>query len=270
MEIQHCRSLLFVPGDRPERFVKAKASGADSVIIDLEDAVAPSAKDTARTACREYFQGGGSAYIRINSLDSPWVNEDLRLCLLPNVAGIVLPKAESAEQLLWLRSQTRSGLPLLPLIETATGLASAGEIAKVEGVKRLLFGSVDFCLDLNLDESFDVLAPYRAMLVLASRRANLPAPVDGVTLAINHQKGLRLAISQAQQAGFSGKLCIHPTQVGEVNEGFTPSSEMLDWAKSVLQMAATSKGAFLYEGKMIDAPVLARARQLQARQHCWP
>lgn len=270
MNIQHSRSLLFVPGDRPERFNKAKDSGADCIIIDLEDAVNPSAKAYARDAIRDYLLAGGSAYIRINPLDSHYASGDLELCSLPGVEGIVIPKAESPNQLTQLYTQMRPNQALLPLIETAAGLTIAGEIAQVKGVQRLIFGSIDFCLDLQLEDNHAVLAPYRAMLVLASRRAGLPGPVDGVTLTIQHQQELHQAISQAQQAGFRGKLCIHPNQVAEVNAGFTPSAEMLAWAETILQIAATSNGAFQHEGKMIDAPVLARARQIQASTHCWP
>lgn len=270
MNIQHSRSFLFVPGDRPQRYAKAVASGADAVIIDLEDAVAPAAKESARAACRDYLAGGGRACIRINSLETQWGQSDLALCMLEGVAGIVLPKAETAQQLARLREHTRPGVALLPLIETAAGLAAAGTICAAPGVQRLMFGSVDFCLDLGLDEDRDVLAPYRAMLVLAARSARLPGPVDGVTLAIDDQAALRLATGQARQAGFSGKLCIHPSQVAGVNAGFLPSAAQLDWANAVLTRAACSEGAFAFEGKMVDAPVLARARQLLEQHNCWP
>ena len=127
-----------------------------------------------------------------------------------------------------------------------------------------MVGSVAFCLHLCLEEDLEVLAPYRAMLVVAARSAWLPGPVDGLTVAIADQAALRLATGQARQAGFSGKLCIHPSQVADVNAGFLRSAAQLDWANAVLARAACSEGAFAFEGEMVDAPVLARARQLLA------
>ncbi|OYU42861.1 MAG: CoA ester lyase, partial [Burkholderiales bacterium PBB4] len=152
------RSLLFVPGDRPERFAKAHASGADAVILDLEDAVAPAAKAAAREACRQYLAGGGAALLRINALDSGWANDDLELCRLPGVQGVVLPKADSATAV--LAAAQRSGKPVLPLIESAPGLINLREIAAARGVSRLLFGSVDLCLDLGIEGDENELASH--------------------------------------------------------------------------------------------------------------
>lgn len=256
------RSLLFVPGDRPERFAKAHASGADAVILDLEDAVAPAAKAAAREACRQHLAGGGAALLRINALDSAWANDDLELSRLPGVQGVVLPKADGASAVQAVAQ--RSGKPVLPLIESAPGLTNLREIAAARGVSRLLFGSVDLCLDLGIEGDEDELASHRAQLVLVSRAAGLQAPVDGVTLTLTDEAALQRASLRARRNGFGGKLCIHPRQVDAVNRAFEPSQEKIDWARQVLALAENHAGAFQFEGKMVDAPVLALAHRLLA------
>ncbi|HSI58832.1 MAG TPA: CoA ester lyase [Ideonella sp.] len=256
------RSLLFVPGNRPERFAKALASGAHAVIVDLEDAVSVADKAVARDAIRAFFAGGGTSLLRINPLDSAWTQEELALCGEAGVAGVVLPKAETASGVARLMRHLRAGTPVLPLIETAAGLLNVREIAAAPGVQRLLFGTVDFCLDLAIEGDGDELASYRATLVLASRGAGLQPPVDGVTLALKDEAALRAATLAAKRIGFGGKLCVHPSQAAPVNECFKPTAQQLDWAQRVLAGAATSAGAFELDGKMVDAPVIARARQL--------
>jgi citrate lyase subunit beta/citryl-CoA lyase len=263
-------SFLFVPGDRPERYAKAVASGADAIIIDLEDSVAAADKERARDACARHFASGATAFIRINGLDTEWVRQDLALLGLTGVLGVVMPKAERAAQLATLRQHTPHHVPLLPLIESAAGLAGAAAIGAAPGVQRLIFGSVDFCLDLGIEHDAELLAPYRAMLVLAARAAALPGPIDGVTLAFDDPVALEHDSVRARRAGFGGKLCIHPAQVAGVNASFLPSGSDLAWALEVLAMAREQGGAFAFEGAMVDAPVLARALKLVQTYHCWP
>jgi citrate lyase subunit beta/citryl-CoA lyase len=256
------RSYLFVPGNRPERYAKALASGAHAVIIDLEDAVSACDKMTAREAARAYFASGGSALVRINSLDTQWVHEDLALCRAAGVTGVVLPKAESAASINEVALGLRAGTPVLPLIETAVGMLNARDIAAAPAVLRLLFGTVDFCLDLNIEGDNEELASHRAWLCLVSRAACLQPPVDGVTLALKDLPALQASTLAARRIGFGGKLCIHPSQVAPVNACFQPASEQLEWARRVLELAEASVGAFELEGKMVDAPVIARARKM--------
>lgn len=266
MDPLQARSLLFVPGDRPERFAKAAASGADAVIIDLEDAVLPQAKAGARAAAHAYLCHGGQALLRINALDTRWFEDDLSLCAAPGVLGVVCPKAEHPADLARIAGHLRPGVALFPLVETAKGMRDVHAIAAAEGVGRLLFGSIDLSLDLDLMPSEDEpeLSSYRAQLVLASRAAGLAPPVDGVSLHLQDDVALARAALAARRAGFGAKLCLHPAQITTVHSAFTPSAEDLAWARRVLDAANDQMGAFLFEGRMVDAPVLIRARRLIA------
>lgn len=256
------RSLLFVPGSRSERFDKALAAGASAVIIDLEDAVAPPDKDAARAALAGWLRPEHAVIVRINSVDTAWFAQDLALCGLPGVAAVMVPKAEHADT---LAAVTAAGArALLPLVESAAGLAALAALAGAPGVWRLAFGAIDLQLDLGLkDATEDELGPFRLQLVLASRLAGLAAPVDGVSVAIDDQDRLRADVQRARRLGFGGKLCIHPKQVGAVNRGLAPGEAELDWARRVLGAAAASGGAAVaVDGKMVDKPVLLRAQAL--------
>lgn len=171
---------LFVPGDRSDRFGKAALSECDHVICDLEDAVAPDNKGSARTQVASYLSGGGRAWVRINAFDTPWYDADVEAVIgLPGLAGIVVPKAEDSSPLGHLAKMSAS-LELVPLIETALGAHRAIDIASVLQVRRLAFGSVDYALDLGVRESAEVLLPVRHALVAASRIAGISPPLDGV------------------------------------------------------------------------------------------
>jgi len=261
------RSLLFVPGDRPERFGKAMASGADAVIVDLEDAVAPASKAAARDALVDRLAGDAGIVLRINGRDTPWFDDDLRAAAHPGVAAVMCPKTASADDIAAVRSHG-ADKPVLALVETAAGMAGVAAIAAAAGVARLVFGSIDFQLDLDIEDDDDALRPYRAQLVLASRVAGLPAPIDGVTTAIGDAAALAHDARRARTSGFGGKLCIHPAQVSGVNAAFAPSPEQLDWARRVVAATRASEGAAVaVDGRMVDAPVFARASRLLAG---WP
>jgi len=258
------RSLLFVPGDRPERFAKALASGADAVIVDLEDAVAPAAKVAARDALAAHLVVRAGVVLRINGRDTPWFDDDARAAAHPAIVAVMCPKTSSADDIAALRSRC-GDKPVLALIETARGLAGIGGIAAAPGVARLVFGSIDFQLDMDIEDDGDALQPFRAQLVLASRVAGLSAPVDGVTTATDDAATLARDSRRARASGFGGKLCIHPRQVAAVNAAFTPSPEQLAWALRVVAAAQASAGAAVaVDGKMVDAPVFARASRLLA------
>jgi citrate lyase subunit beta/citryl-CoA lyase len=175
------RTWLFTPGNRPDRFDKAASSGADQIILDLEDSVEPSAKDEARRSVVEWLSHGGAAWVRINAKDSDYYEADVRmLAELPGLLGFMVPKAEvpAALEELGRRLPPRG---LIPLIETAVGVHRAAEIGACEGVDRLAFGSIDFALDIEAAETSQSLLFARSQLVIASRVNGLPAPVDGVT-----------------------------------------------------------------------------------------
>jgi citrate lyase subunit beta/citryl-CoA lyase len=256
------RSLLFVPGHRADRFDKALAAGASAVIIDLEDAVAPPDKDAARAGLAAWLRPEHAVIVRINSVDTPWFERDLALCGAPGVAGVMLPKAERADTLARVTQAGARGL--LPLVESAAGMANLDAIARAAGVWRLAFGSIDLQVDLGLkDATEDELLPLRLQLVMASRLAGIGAPVDGVSTAIDDADRLALDVARARRLGFGGKLCIHPKQVGPVNVGMAPSEAERAWARRVIDAAATAGGAAVaVDGKMVDKPVLLRAEAI--------
>lgn len=254
------RSLLFVPGSRPDRFDKAAATGADTIILDLEDAVAPADKDAARESIRGWLSPARKAMIRINGADTPWYSDDLSLAKLAGVTAIMLPKAESAQA---ISEVMHAGAPgVLPLIETAAGIVSVLRIATAPGVRRLAFGSIDFQVDLGMrDAHEDDLIFFRSQLILASRSAGIASPIDGVTTAIDDTDRLRCDVARARRLGFGGKLCIHPRQIDEVHSGFTPAADTVAWARRVIA-AANGAGVVTVDGKMVDKPVLLRAEAI--------
>lgn len=261
------RSYLFVPADWPERFTKALDAGADAVIIDLEDAVAPGAKAAAREALQAWLASAQArpVHVRVNAPQTPWFAQDLALCAHPLVQGVVLPKAETADQVAAVVAAA-PGTPVLPLVETAVGIGSARSVARAPGVQRLVFGSIDFQADLGIEGEDDALLAFRSELVLASRLASLQAPVDGVTTALSDEQAIVQDTARARRLGFGAKLCIHPRQVAAVNQGFTPGAQEIDWARRVLAAAQASGGAAVaVDGKMVDAPALLRARSLLDR-----
>ncbi|WP_371329013.1 CoA ester lyase [Polaromonas sp. AER18D-145] len=257
------RTYLFVPADRPERFVKARASGADAVIVDLEDAVAPEAKARARDALALALDESGPLVVRINAAGSPWFEDDLKLCRHPGVAAVMLPKAEGIDAVCTVVETTFKDV--LPIIESARGLHEMDNIARVPGVVRLAFGSVDLALDLGIDCAPDgaetELLAFRSQVVLASRLAGLAAPVDGVSTAIDDLQRLQADAERARRLGFGAKLCIHPKQLAIVQAVFTPTPERIDWARRICKAFASAGGAAVaVDGQMVDLPVVQRAR----------
>lgn len=258
------RAWLFVPGHRPERFDKALASGADRVIVDLEDAVAPADKAAARGALAAWLRAAGARVaLRVNAADTPWFADDLALVDAPAVGAVLLPKAADPAVLAALQAR-RAGLALVPLVESAAGIAAARALAAAPGVERLAFGHIDLQVDLGLqDPHEDELLPFRAELVLASRLARIAPPLDGVTVAIDDAERLAADVQRARRLGFGGKLCIHPKQVAGVRAGFAPSAAEVAWAERVLHAAAQAGGAAVaVDGKMVDKPVLLRAEAI--------
>jgi citrate lyase subunit beta/citryl-CoA lyase len=258
------RTYLFVPGTRPERIPKALASGAHAVIVDLEDAVPPADKARARDAIAGALDAARPVLVRINAAGTPWFDDDVRLCRHAGVAGVVLPKTEDATGIARVRAGVAvRAFPVFPLVETALGLWNAPAIARAPGVARLLFGSIDYQLDLGLAD--DELLHARSQLVLVSRVAELPAPVDGVTTAIDDVEAIRRDTNRARALGFGGKLCIHPAQVEFVNAAFRPTTDEVAWATRVVAADAAAGGAAVaVDGRMVDRPVLLKAREILA------
>lgn len=274
------RAFLFVPANRPERYAKALASGAGAVIIDLEDAVQPDAKAAARTQLAEAFAGlpavdRSRVLVRINAGGTPWHDDDLLLVgalakLAPaGLAGVVLPKVESAGEISRVVACVGAGCALLPMLESAAGLGALEAIAASPGVTRLVFGNLDFQADLGMacgpDEA--ELQPVRLALVLASRRAGLAAPVDGVTPGTGDAAQVQADAQRSRRGGFGAKLCIHPAQVAVVNAALGPTAAELDWVRRVIDASRNAGGGvFSLDGRMVDAPVLRLAERTLALQ----
>lgn len=263
------RTALFVPATRPERIPKALASGADVVIVDLEDAVAESQKVEARVQLDAFLTAEPHArvLVRTNAAGHEQHHDDLKLCAVqPGVIGVLLPKAESAEQ---VRTAAGCGKPVWPIIESAHGLAALSEIAAANGVERLSFGALDLGLDLGLASGTPaaerILDQARYALLLHSRLAQLAPPLDSVFPDIKDLHGLTQFVADARDMGFGGMLCIHPSQVAVVHDTLMPSADELAWAQRVLAAGASGDGVFVVDGQMVDAPVLGRARRLLQR-----
>lgn len=271
---QKVNHLLFVPASRPERFAKALNSGVSAVIIDLEDAVAIDEKDHARAQLAQWLQANPQeqVLVRINALGTPWHEQDLHLCREPNVLGVVVPKAEQPDDL--QRMAQACGQALYPIIETATGLSLVRTIANTHGVARLLFGKLDLAVDLGMDypapagedDAETVFLLARSELVLASRAAGLDAPIDGVYTQLDDEAGLFTYARRSARFGFAGVLLVHPKQLSAVQRAYAPTATQIDWAQRIIAAAEQSNGAAVsLDGAMVDAPVIARARNILAR-----
>jgi citrate lyase subunit beta/citryl-CoA lyase len=271
------RSFLFVPANRPERYARALASGAGAVIIDLEDAIGPEQKPSARLQLEEAFAllgvaDRGRVVIRINAAGTVWHADDLALVgklAHRGLAGVVLPKAESPGQLAHLAASVGQTCALLPMIETAAGLAAIDDIARSPQVARLLFGNLDFQADLGMacgpDEA--ELQPVRLALVVASRRAGLATAVDGVTPGTGDLAQVQADAERSRRSGLGARLCIHPQQVPVVNAALGPTAAEIDWASRVLaQSSLTGGSVFTLDGRMVDEPLLHKARHVLAQQ----
>lgn len=255
-------TYLFVPGDRPDRFSKAVASGADLVVLDLEDAVAPEAKDVAREEVVAWLAKGGHAAVRINAGGAVAEQDIAALAGLP--VPVMVPKAEDPAALARLRSALHPQSSVLALVETAAGVLAAPALARVDGVARLVLGTFDLAAQLGVSpDDREAMAGARHALVLAAAAAGLAPPVDGVTGAVDDPDRLAGDLDHSVRMGFGGKLCIHPRQVEPTRAAFRPSAEEVAWAQRVVD-AAAGGGAVLLDGAMVDKPVVDRARRVLA------
>ena len=274
------RSLLFAPGNHARRVEKALTLDADVVILDLEDAVAVAEKSATRekvvAALRPPRRARG--YVRINAFDTPFCFDDLQAVVAPGVDGIVLPKVESPAQIMaveWAiaalersRGLAEGGIDLMPIIETGRGMAGLRDIARSgTRARRLSFGAGDYTLDVGMRWTMEEreLDHVRTAIVVESRAAGLEPPVDTVFIRLGQPEPFRRSTELARDLGFQGKLCIHPEQVGPVNEAFTPTDDEI--AKSERYVAAfaeaEAKGSasIQVDGYFIDYPIVENARR---------
>jgi citrate lyase subunit beta/citryl-CoA lyase len=265
------RSYLFVPGDRPERFSKALATAAHQVVIDLEDAVSPDAKSAAREGLARWLESSLAdadkprVLVRVNAFGTPWHEDDVKMVRASRLARVMVPKAEAASEMADIASRCGSGVSVIALIESVVGVVQMRSIAHEKAVSRLAFGSFDYCVDAGVEDSGRELDYVRSQFVIESRFAGLEAPVDGVTLSIDDADLIAADVAAGRRFGFGGKLCIHPRQVDAVNRGFAASEADLAWAERVLaKLAENPKGAIAVDGKLVDKPIVDRAKRIVA------
>jgi len=263
-------TYLFVPGNRPERFGKALASGADVVVLDIEDAVAPDEKPEARHAiarwCSSATAHRSRLAIRINDPTTAWFADDLELLRTTAMAVAMLPKAERPETTAQVLRVMAAGGLVIPIIESARGVANVESIASGEGVLRLAFGTLDYAADLDLSGDERGLVYAASRLAVASKCAGLASPIAGVTTALNDEALLAADIAFARACGFGAKLCIHPRQVAAVHRLLAPTPAELDWARRVVAAAESHPGAFALDGNLVDRPVLLKAQAILGRR----
>lgn len=267
------RCLLFVPGDSRRKILKAAQSGVDSVIFDLEDAVAVSQKETARqivtTAVNTIDFGDTGRLIRLNAPHTPFFAADLDMVANLPVDGLVLPKIETAGQLQQVAEKT--SLPLFVLIESARAILNLTEIVRTDPPPAgLLFGAEDLSVDLSATPSADKreLLYARSAVVTAAAAYGLPA-IDMVFTDFHDQENLATEAQSARRMGFRGKMAIHPNQVSVIQRIFAPTATEIAQAQTIVQAyrthKAAGKGVFALDGRMVDKPVVLAAEQLLAR-----
>jgi citrate lyase subunit beta/citryl-CoA lyase len=261
------RSILFAPGNDERKLRRALEEPADAVIADLEDAVPAAEKAAARAIVAGVLASaprGAARFVRVNGVASGLLEDDLEALASLELDGLVLPKAEPGRPAPELPS------PVVAIVETARGMAGAGELASGTAVAALMLGAVDLGVELRLRPRPDgaELAYFRSTLVLASAVAGIGAPIDGVHLDVRDLEGLEQESLRARSFGMGGKACIHPAQVPVVNAAFTPTAAEVERAHRVIeayeQARARGAGAVALDGRMIDLPVVEQARQLLA------
>ncbi|KQW72414.1 CoA ester lyase [Ensifer sp. Root127] len=252
---------IFVPASRPDRFGKASQSGADAVIVDLEDAVMPAHKEAARGNLVLHSAALPSdVIIRINAAGTPWHDDDLSaVARLPNIR-IMLPKAERRQDVENVVRRVGQNVAIFVLIETAAGLAQLQDLLSADRVLMAAFGSIDFSLDVGSTHERLPLLAARSELVWRSRAAQLHAPLDGVTADLKNSEATSDDASHAAALGFGGKLAIHPAQIEPIKAAFRPDAETIAWARNVISKTASSDAASQVDGEMVDRPVIERAR----------
>ena len=262
-------TYLFVPGSRPERFEKALESGADRVIIDLEDAVSADEKKQARSNVAAALESGlmDQVFVRVNPLDTKDFEDDMGVLSglrgsKSGLRGVVFPKAENPKGLHDACSALPAGLEMIAMIESARGVDRVKEIIGISAISQLALGGIDLGVDLNADASGPMMDYVYAHLVLASRLADKLPPIGSPPVLIHEPAALEHDARRLRSLGVFGQLCIHPAQIEPIHAGFSPTGEEVAWAEKVV---ASSGGAAQVAGEMVDKPVRARAELILTR-----
>ena len=251
---------LFVPATRPDSFAKAAASGADAIILDLEDAVDPADKLTARTSLSAARGLGTDAIVRINAAGTRWFEDDLIAVRDAEVAAVMLAKAERAVDIAHVHAVTRR--PVIALIETVAALKELEAMATTTGVVQMAFGTMDMAAELGCTPSSPIMLPIRLQILVANVRAELAQPLDGVSLVLNDAAILQSEAEEIAANGFGGRLLIHPAQIEATAHGLAPSEDEVNLARRIV---ASSGAAVRVDGRMVDRPVRLHAERLLAR-----
>lgn len=282
------RTFLFAPGDHPRRAEKVFSVGADAAILDLEDAVATDRKVAARDAVNQALARPrtGRAYVRVNAFDTPFCFGDIEAVVGPRLDGIVLPKLEDAGQLLaadWMignleaaRGLAPGGIDVMPIVETARGLAAVRDLARAAAalpsgrVRRLAFGAGDYTTDLGITWTLaeDELGPARAEMVLASRAAGLEPPIDTVFIELRETAAFAASCTRGLVLGFQGRMCIHPDQIAVANAAYSPTPDEIARAQRIVAAFAASEAqglaSIMVDGRFVDYPIVQRAQRVLA------
>jgi citrate lyase subunit beta/citryl-CoA lyase len=275
------RTYLYVPGDQPDKLAKAHSRGADALIVDLEDAVSPSRKAAAREIAAgmlgDLVTGPGEVWVRVNDLPGH-LEPDLACAVIQGLAGVVVPKVRSAEDVSVVAgavadAEANAGLEggvlgLIPMIETAEAILAGPAIARSDRTTRLMIGELDLAAELGIDAADDEpLLPIRMGVVVASAAAGIAPPVGPVALDFRDLIALRESTQRLRRMGFGARQVIHPAQVSVVNEILAPGEEEVAAARALVAAfdAALAAGRGIIaddEGRMIDEAVVRRARRL--------
>ena len=259
-------ALLFCPADRPDRYTKA-ADAADSVILDLEDAVGPDNRASARESVVASRLDPSRTIIRVNPVGTPDFALDVAALRRTEYRQVMLAKTETAQQL-----DALAGFEVIALCETPAGVENAGQIARAANVVALMGGAEDLVGAIggrssrHADGSYRELARFARARVLIAAAAAGKAAIDTVHLDIADLDGLAAEVEDAAASGFAATACIHPSQVALIREGYAPTAEEIAWAERVLAAAESNPGVFRFEGRMVDSPVLVQARSVLARR----
>lgn len=266
------RSLMFTPGTNKERLLKSVSSEADALLWDLEDAVHPDEKAAARAVIKEALdeledKPAKPIFLRVNQYGTEWYTEDVKLARHENVNGIMLPKAESAQQV----QETWEGMgasgELIVLVETAVGIVRLEDIFSNPNVSGVAFGAIDYAVDadLTLTEAGLEAIYARSRIVTYAKAAGVEGIYDTVFADIHNTESLQKRAVSARALGFNGQMAVHPKQLETIHEVYSPSREDIDWAVKVLHHAeheAKGAGVFMLDGKMVDRPIIEKAKQI--------